>query len=94
MDLHTNTEHKPSCPKVDKDKIIVNGRPKPRPEGKISYIDVIILAFGEYIDNPRICYTVEYFRGCNENPTGSMVKGDKVQVTPRMVFSVTKTDKS
>jgi hypothetical protein len=81
-----------------KDKVmvtlIVNGEEKGWNEKEISFKQVIILAFGTYNEDPRICYTVNYSRGPGQNKEGSMVKGDVVRVKNKMVFNATSTDKS
>lgn len=74
--------------------IIVNGREKEWQERKISYEELVQLAFGNYDPNPSIAYTVTYDMGPSQNPNGSMVKGDKVFIKVKMVFNVTATDKS
>lgn len=74
--------------------LIVNGRTKPWEESEITFDQVVVLAFGSYDQNPNKVYTVTYDRGPNENPEGSMVKGDKVFTKNKMIFNVTCTDKS
>ena len=74
--------------------IIVNGREKQWCEKTISFKQVVELAFGNYQENPNTVYTVTYAKGPHQNPEGSMVKGDKVFVTNKMVFNVTATNKS
>lgn len=74
--------------------LMVNGREKPWSEKKITFDQVVILAFGNYDNNPNKVYTVTYDRGPKENPEGSMVKGDVVVVKNKMIFNVTATDKS
>jgi hypothetical protein len=74
--------------------IIVNTLPKEWDEKKISYQQVIILAFGSYSEDPKIIYTVEYFRGEKDQHEGSLTKGENVKVKDGMVFNVTKTDQS
>lgn len=74
--------------------IIVNGTPKEWDKHIICFEDVVKLAFGNYDPNPNIVYTVTYDRGPKENPEGSMVKGDCVCVKAKMIFNVTRTDKS
>ena len=74
--------------------IIVNGREKPWLEEKISFEEVVKLAFENYIDSNTTVYTVTYKKGPPENPEGSMVKGDKVFVKNKMIFNVTATNKS
>ena len=74
--------------------IIVNGREKQWCEKTISFKQVVELAFGNYQENPNTVYTVTYAKGPHQNLEGSMVKGDKVFVTNKMVFNVTATNKS
>ncbi|MCX6350239.1 MAG: multiubiquitin domain-containing protein [Bacteroidetes bacterium] len=74
--------------------IIVNGREKEWNERTISFEQVVILAFGTYVDNGTTVYTVTYKRGHEPKPEGTMVKGDVVRVKNKMIFNVTATDKS
>jgi hypothetical protein len=74
--------------------IIVNGREKQWNQKTISFKQVVELQFGDYQENPNTVYTVTYAKGPHQNPEGSMVKGDKVFVTNKMVFNVTATNKS
>jgi len=75
-------------------KLIVNGREKPWEKRNISFVEVVVLAFGHFNENPNIVYTVTYDRGPHQNPEGSMVKGDLVFVKNKMIFNATETDKS
>ena len=74
--------------------IIVNGSPRKWEKKKISFVEVVILAYGNYIDNPTMVYTVAYEDGPKQNPEGSMVKGSSVFVKNKMIFHATATDKS
>lgn len=74
--------------------IIVNGEPKKWEKKKISFKEVVILAFGSYNENPNIVYTVAYEDGPRENPEGSMTKGTEVFTKNKMIFHATATDKS
>mgnify|MGYP001013372262 FL=1 len=75
-------------------EFIVNGREKHWSQKTISFKQVVELAFGNYQENPDTVYTVTYTKGPHQNPEGSMVKGDNVFVTNKMVFNVTATNKS
>jgi hypothetical protein len=80
----------------DKEKqveIIVNARPKTVAKEKITYREVIELAYGQFDPNPNIVYTVSYSKGKHDDK-GSLVDGKEVMVHKGMVFHVTKTDKS
>ena len=74
--------------------IIVNGREKRAKSKKITFNEVVELAFGQVSNNPNICYTITYKRGPGQNPEGSMVEGDIVKINKGMIFNVTQTDKS
>jgi len=75
-------------------KIIVNGREKVFSEKKISFDEVVILAFGSVSTDPNVVYTITYKRGQGNKPEGTMVKGDEVTVKEGMIFNVTATNKS
>lgn len=73
--------------------IYVNSREKDWQKRKITYEEVVRLAF----PNPNfetIAYTVTYSGGPKQNPNGSMTKGDSVSVTNKMNFNVTETNRS
>jgi hypothetical protein len=75
--------------------IVVNLRDKQWLEKLISYDQVVNLAFPDYNpNNPNIVYTVTYKKGPHQNPEGSMSKGVTVYVKDKMIFNVSKTDKS
>lgn len=74
-------------------EIIVNARPKKVEKEKLSYQDVIEMAYGQFDPNPNVVYTVTYSKGKHDEK-GSLVDGKVVMVHKGMVFHVTKTDKS
>jgi hypothetical protein len=74
--------------------IIVNGREKQWNKKTITFEQVVELVFGNYNNNPDAVYTVTYAKGPQQNPEGSMVKGDVVCVTNKMIFNVTATNRS
>ena len=74
-------------------KILVGGNEKTWHSVRISYEEVIKLAFGTYEDNELITYTVGYFHGINDEE-GSLTKGRDVEIQNGTAFNVTKTDKS
>lgn len=75
--------------------IIVNGRDKEVEKKKITYEEVIFLAFGSYDPNPNIEYTVTYSKGDNQHkPKGILEKDESIMVKKGMIFNVTRTDKS
>jgi len=74
--------------------LIISGVPKSWNKKKISFKEVIILAYGSYDDRPTMVYTVAYEDGPKQNPEGSMVKGTEVFTKDHMIFHATATDKS
>ncbi len=81
-----------SKPSPKEIKIIVNGREKVVTGKKISYAQVVRLAF-DAVD-PETIYTVTFKKGPPANPEGSMVEGDEVKIDCGMIFNVTATRKS
>lgn len=72
--------------------IIVNGRPREINDRKLSYIEVVQLAFPGEKPSETLVFTVTY-----STPRGredSMVEGDVVRVKKGTIFNVRKTDKS
>ncbi len=80
--------------KIKKVVIVVNGNPHDWNKQKIEFKEVIILAYGQYIDKPTMVYTVAYEDGPKQNPEGSMNKNQDVFVKNKMIFHATATDKS
>ena len=74
--------------------ILVNARDKEWPEKKITYDQVIVLAFGSISTDPNVSYSVTFKKGDNEKPEGIMVSGDEVKVKDGMRFNVTQTNRS
>lgn len=81
--------------KKDKEyTIIVNGRENVFEEKKISFDQVVSLAFNTGNSGNNTIYTVTYSRGHGNKKEGTMVSGDCVRVKEGMIFNVTATDKS
>ena len=75
--------------------IIVNGIKKETIEKRLSFEEIVILAFGQYDMSNNIAYTVTYsYRKGHHNDKGILVVGDSVKVKEGMVFNVTKTTRS
>ena len=75
-------------------KILVNAREKIWTEKKITFNDVVVLAFGTISTDPNVSYTVTYKKGDNNKPEGIMVKEEEVKVKDGMRFNVTQTNRS
>jgi hypothetical protein len=74
--------------------IIVNGREKTVESNRLSFDKLLALAFDPVPDGPNWCFTVTYRNGPRPNPEGTLIEGQSVRITDRMVFNVTATDKS
>lgn len=73
-------------------KIIVNGRPREVSDHKISYLQVVQLAFPGEQPADGVVYTVLY-----SNPhgrDGTLVEGQETVIKDGTVFNVTKTNRS
>jgi len=91
--MSNSEENKNETPGQNKEvTIIVNGREKLWSEKKISYIQVVELAFSPV--DPNATYTVTYKKGVEPKHEGSLVKGESVPIKSGMIFNVTATNKS
>ena len=75
-------------------KIIVNARPKEVKQSRLTFWEVVRLAFPQAAPSPTTYFTVTYKRGPISNPEGSMVDGQSVRIKDGMLFNVTCTDRS
>jgi hypothetical protein len=75
-------------------KIIVNGRQKDVSTKKLTFDQVVALAFNPVPSGPNVQFTVTYRKGPRKNPDGSMTEGETVRVKDGMIFDVTETNKS
>jgi len=73
--------------------IILNSEKKPWSTKEITFKEVIILAFGEYVENEQIAYSVTYSKGPDDKKEGTMIKGSVVKVKEGMIFNVTRSNK-
>jgi len=73
--------------------VIVNGRLKTVTNKFLSFIDVVKLAFGEYIENGNRIYTMTFKKGADKRE-GTLVLGEEVRIKSGVIFNVTSTDKS
>jgi hypothetical protein len=87
-------EHFISKEKLVEFVIIVNGREKQWKEEKITFEQVVVLAFGQFENVVNRVYTVTYSRGAEPKPEGTMVRGSIIRVKNKMIFNVSATDKS
>ena len=74
--------------------IIVNAEAKEVARNRLSFEDVVKLAFEMPPSGPNILITVDYGMGPPANPQGSLQKGQSVRIKNGIVFDVTATDRS
>lgn len=74
--------------------IVVNAKRKEVFQRRLSYWEVVRLAFADAQQSESVIYTINYARGPHANPEGSMVDGQYVKIKENMVFYVTPTDRS
>ncbi|MFO0855929.1 MAG: multiubiquitin domain-containing protein [Phycisphaerales bacterium] len=74
--------------------IIVNGRPKTVNRPRLTFPQVVALAFDPVPTGPNWVFTITYRNGPRANPEGTLLPEDTVRLKKGMVFNVTATDKS
>lgn len=76
--------------------VVVNGVDKTLSveTDRLSYEDVVMLAYGTYNSSSSIIYSIAYSNGPVENKKGVLVKGDSVRVRRGMIFNVGCSNKS
>ncbi len=72
--------------------IIVNGRPREVSEHKLTYLQVVQLAFPDEQPSAGSVYTVTFSNPHGKD--GSLVEGQEVVINEGMIFNVRKTDQS
>jgi hypothetical protein len=89
-----NTETEEANPERRTFEIVINGEQHVVPRRRLTFEDVVRLAFTDAIFNDDIVYTVTYMRGPEQNREGSLVAGEAVFVNNGMIFNAKRTDKS
>lgn len=74
--------------------LIINGEPHEVVETRISFEQVVKLAYPVPPPGQCIEFTVTYRNGPPANPKGTLTAGHSVRVKNRMIFDVTPTDRS
>ena len=72
--------------------IIVNGRPREVTEHKLTYLQVVQLAFPGEQPSATVVYTVTFSNPHGKD--GSLVEGQDVTIKDGTIFNVRKTDQS
>lgn len=75
-------------------EIVINGEQHIVPRRRLTFEEVVRLAFEDSIFKDDIVYTVTYKRGPEQNREGSLVAGEAVFVNNGMIFNAKRTDKS
>lgn len=74
--------------------IVVNGQQKTVTDAELTFEKVVELAFGSVPTGGDAYFTVSYYRGRDQKPEGTLVKGKSVNVTKGMIFDVERGNKS
>ena len=75
-------------------RIVVNAREVFVELRRLSYDQVVLLAFNPVPVGPDIIFTVTYRKGPRQNPKGTLAPGELVVIKNGMIFVVTKTNRS
>jgi hypothetical protein len=74
--------------------VVVNGRRREVKGEKLTYEEVVLLAFTPPPSGPDVQITVQYTHGPEHKPTGALIEGQSVKIRDGMVFDVTATNRS
>ena len=74
--------------------IVINGRQKEVHKAYLTYEEVVLLAFPSPVAGAAVQFTVQYTRGPEKNPTGTLIEGQSVKIKDGMEFDVTQTNRS
>jgi hypothetical protein len=86
-ELEDAEHHKVFC-------IVINGRQKEVHKNHLTYEEVVLLAFPSPVTGTAPQFTVQYTRGPEKNPTGTLIEGQSVKIKDGMEFDVTQTNRS
>lgn len=74
--------------------IIVNGRQKTAEKRKLSFNDLVKLAYDPVPTGTEVGFVITYAHGPHHNPEGSLSMRETVRIKNGMVFDVTPIDRS
>ena len=74
--------------------IIVNGEAHETVETRLSFDEVVKIAYPVPPPGDNILFTISYRHGPPKNPKGTLLEGDTVRIKNKMIFDVTPTDRS
>jgi hypothetical protein len=75
-------------------EVIVNGKRKVVYTPKLTFDQVVLLAFNPPPHGDGVQITVQYTRGPEHKPTGTLIEGQSVKTHDGMEFDVTATNRS
>jgi hypothetical protein len=75
-------------------EIIVNGRKQLVDDRELSFREVVTIAFPNPVFDDNTIYTVDYKRGPDHHPQGSLTEGQSVKVKKGMILNVARSNKS
>lgn len=87
---NSNSSQAPGQNKIS--MIIVNGRQREVSGHKLSYLELVSIAFPDNQPDPNILYTVAYANPHGKD--GTLVDGQDVEIKEGMSFNVSKTNRS
>jgi len=74
--------------------VLVNGEPHETTETRLSFDEVVKIAYPTPPSGEVIEFTVTYRNGPPANPKGTLTAGHSVKLKNKMIFDVTPTDRS
>lgn len=74
--------------------ITVNAQRKEVAETKLTFDEVVKLAYPIPPAGQNVMFTIKYRKGPRVNPKGSLLEGQSVRIKDGMIFDVTPTDRS
>jgi hypothetical protein len=74
--------------------IIINGTQLEVQKEEITFEELVVLAFPNPPTGENILFTIQYRRGHENKPDGTLKPGEDVKVKDGMIFDVTPTDRS
>lgn len=74
--------------------IAVNAQRKEVAETRLTFDEVVKLAYAIPPAGQNVMFTIKYRKGPAVNPKGSLLEGQSVRIKDGMVFDVTPTDRS
>ncbi|ACT48366.1 multiubiquitin domain-containing protein [Methylotenera mobilis] len=74
--------------------IIINGAAKSVEKERMSFEEIVALAYETPPTGDGVQFTIQYTKGHSDKPKGTLVEGQSVKVKEGMEFDVTSTNRS